>query len=161
MSAASVNLRNLVYKLCEGRHVPLLVTDMIAGYLVHRDVFKISVLSRSLNAQANTILYTDIVIDLHGSAQSTKKASLLLRTLLTSESAVQAVRTLSLTGDPLQDWREELTRHRPDSIEGTLRGRVIPGIYVDLNDFTQKEIVLFDKIAASNSASMRSYISEV
>lgn len=65
MSATSVDLRNLVYKLCERRQVPLLVTDMIAGYLVHSDVFSISILSRSLNAQAMAILYSDIAVDLN------------------------------------------------------------------------------------------------
>lgn len=162
MSAIGVNLRNLVYKLCEGREVPLLVTDMIAGYLGHRDFFNINTLSRNLNAQANAIIYENVVVDLDGSAQSITKASLLLRTLLTSQTAIQAIHTLALAGDPLQGWREKTAPlSERDGVEPMLRGKIVPGTHVDLTDFSQREIVLFDKIAATYSASMRSYISEV
>jgi hypothetical protein len=99
MSALKMDVRDLVYKLCEGREVPLLVTDIIAEYLVHRDLFNINTLSRSLNAQANTIIYREIIIDLDGTDQSVKKASLLFRTLLTSETATPGC------PHPLSGWR--------------------------------------------------------
>jgi hypothetical protein len=119
MSALKVDMRNLVYKLCEGREVPLLVTDMIAELLVHRDLFNINTLSRTLNAQANAIIYRDVVVDLDGTKRSVEKASLLFRTLLTSKTAARAVNSLSLAGDPLQNWRtslgsvDKVGTHRP------------------------------------------------
>lgn len=154
MSLAREYSRSLAYELCERREVPLLVTDMIAEYLVHRDLFNISILSRSLNAQANAIIYRNVVVDLDGSDQSNKEASLLFRTLLTSETAAQAVRTLCLIGDPLQDWRNRFSRIEDgESIEDPLRGRAPPGMHADLTDFTQEELELYEKAAASSSAS--------
>lgn len=162
MSLVGDDFRNLAYKLCEGRKVPLLATDIIAGFLVHRDLFKINVLSRSLNEQANAIIYRDVVVDLDGSAQAVTKASLLCRTLLTCENAARAVRSLSLAGDPLQDWREGFTTlSSSHSIEGPLRGRVAPAIHADLTNFTKAEIELYDNLAASASASTRPTTSEV
>jgi hypothetical protein len=95
MSTVKVDMRNLVYNLCSTREVPLLVTDIIAGYLVRRDLFNINTLSRDLHAQANAVIYREVVMDLDGSEKSVKTASLLFRTLLISETAAQAVRTLS------------------------------------------------------------------
>lgn len=156
MSTLKMDVRNLVYKLCEGREVPLLVTDIIAGFLARQDLFNINTLSRSLNAHANTIIYREIVVNLDGTERSVKKASLLFRTLLTSETAVQAVHTLSLAGDPLQSWRTELVRiANGESIEDPLRDRSPPPVYADLTVFSQGEIELYDNIATLSSASAR------
>jgi hypothetical protein len=160
MSTVTVDLRNLVYKLCEGRKVPLLVTDIIAGYLTRRDLFNINVLSRDLNEQVKAIIYREVVIDLDGSEKSVRKASLLFRTLLTSEMAAQAVRTLSLAGDPLQSWRKSVSGYN-ESIEEPLRGKTPPGIHADLADFTQGEIQLYHKVAALHLASTHPAASEI
>lgn len=155
MSTFKADVRNLVYRLCEGREVPLLATDIIAGYLVHRDLFNINVLSRSLNAQANAIIYREIVVNLDGTERSVKKASLLFRTLLTSETAARAVHTLSLAGDPLQSWRIKTRRLAGgESIERPLRDRTPPAIHADLVDFAQKEIQLYDNVTTSSSTSV-------
>jgi hypothetical protein len=160
MSTVSVDIRNLVYKLCEGREVPLLVTDIIAGYLTRRDLFNINILSRDLNEQANAIIYREVVVDLDGSEKSVRNASLLFRTLLTSETAAQAVRTLSLAGDPLQSWRKSVSGY-DEIIEEPLRGKIPPGIHADLVDFTQGEIQLYHKVAALHLASTHPTTSEV
>jgi hypothetical protein len=162
MTKLNVDIRNLVYKLCERREVPLLVTDIISGYLVHRDLFNINAVSRSLHAQTNAIIYQDVVCDLDGSERSVRRASLLFRTLLTSETAARAVQTLSLAGDPLQKWRGELIRAA--NTEGTeihLRGKVPPAIPADLTGFTQKEFVLYGKVAALCMASVCPPSSEI
>lgn len=163
MSTARNDFRNLVYKLCKGREVPLLVTDIIAGCLVHRDLIKINILSRSLSEQVNAIIYRDLVVDLDGSEQCIKTASLLFRTLLTSKSAARAVRTLFLAGDPLQDWRYKifLANKDSESNEGPLRGRTPPGMNADLSNFTQRETELYDKVAHLSSANKRPSTSEV
>jgi hypothetical protein len=160
MSTVTVDMRNLVYKLCEGREVPLLVTDILAGYLTRRDPFNINILSRDLNEQANAIIYREVIVDLDGSERSVRNACLLFRTLLTSETAAQAVRTLSLAGDPLQSWRE-LLRGYDESIEAPLRGKTPPGIYADLANLTPAEIQLYRKVAALHLASTRPTTSEV
>jgi len=150
MSRLREDFRSLAYNLCEKRELPLLVTDLIAEYLVYRDLFNISILSRSLSAEANAIIYRDIVVDLDGSERCVRKASLLFRTLLTSEAAAQAVRTLSLAGDPLQDWRNRTSRIQDgESVEGPLRGVIPPGMYTDLTGFTRGEIELYQQLAAS------------
>jgi hypothetical protein len=150
------DFRSLVWALCAQRDVPLLVTDMIADHLVRRDLFKINTLSRSLNELANATIYRDIVVNLDGNEQSITTASLLFRTLLTSRTAAQAVRTLSLTGDPLQDWRHKVTNFgRSDGKERLLEGLTPPAMHADLTDFTEAEIKLYDKVAASSSASTR------
>lgn len=162
MVTVKENYRNLAYKLCEGREVPLLVTDMVAGYLDHRDLFNINVLSRSLNEHANAHIYRDVVIDLDGGKYSIKKASLLFRTLLTSQTAARAVRTLSLAGDPLQDWRNEFSPVRYDQgIEDPLRDRIPPGIHADLTEFNHGEIELYHDVSDSYLASMRPPTSEI
>jgi hypothetical protein len=156
MATLEVNMRNLVYKLCEEREVPLLVTDMIAELLVHRDLFNINTLSRTLNAQANAIIYRDIVVNLDGSEKSFKKASLLFRTLLTSKTAARAVNSLSLGGDPLQAWRARIWDEvKHESIERPLRGRTPPAMHVDLASFTMEEIEFYAHVAASSSTSVR------
>ena len=155
MPKLNVDVRNLVYKLCEGREVPLLVTDIISGYLDHRDFFNITALSRGLNAQANAIIYRNVIVDLDGSKQSVRKASLLFRTLLTSETAAGAVRTLSLTGNPLEEWRKELRwKANGESVEGPLRGRMPPAILANLTGFSQREFQLYGKVATLCLASM-------
>jgi hypothetical protein len=154
MSALKVDMRNLVYKLCEGREVPLLVTDMIAELLVHRDLFNINTLSRTLNAQANAIIYRDVVVDLDGTKRSVEKASLLFRTLLTSKTAARAVNSLSLAGDPLQNWRTSLgSVDRGESIENPLQGRNPPAMHADLTDFTREEIMFYGHVASLSSMS--------
>jgi hypothetical protein len=160
MSTVKVDMRNLVYNLCSRREVPLLVTDIIGGYLVRRDLFNINTLSRDLHTQANAIIYREVVVDLDGSEKSVKTASLLFRTLLISETAAQAVRTLSLAGDHLQSWRMSLRRD-DESIERPLRGLTPPGIHADLADFTKGEIQLYQKVAALHLASTRPTTSEV
>jgi hypothetical protein len=161
MSTIRVDMRNLVYKLFEGRAVPLLVTDIIAGYLVCRDLFSINILSRDLNVQANAIIYREVIVHLDGSGKSVRNASLLFRTLLTNETATQAVRNLSLAGGPLQSWRESLSRHSLESIEEMLRGKTPPDIQADFADFTQGEIQLYHKVRALHSASAPPTTSEV
>jgi hypothetical protein len=149
-----VEIRNLVYKLCEGREVPLLVTDLIAELLVHRDLFIINTLSRTLNTQANAIIYRDVVVDLDGSEKSVKRASLLFRTLLISKTAARAVNTLSLAGDPLQDWRSrilDVAGH--ESIEIPLQGRTPPAIRADFSNFTTEEMEFYGHVAALSSTS--------
>ena len=122
MSTLKNDFRSLAWALCARRDVPLLVTDMIADYFVHRDLFKINTLSRSLNEQANAVLYRDVVMDIDGNEQSITTASLLFRTLLTSETAAQAVRTLSLAGDPLHDWRHKIVTREDEGVEEPLEG---------------------------------------
>jgi Zn-dependent M16 (insulinase) family peptidase len=95
MSPVSDDFLNLLHRLCEGREMPILVTDLIAERLVHRNLFSINKLSRSLSIQANNIIYRDVAVELDGSKESVEKASLLFRTLLTCDSAVHAVRALS------------------------------------------------------------------
>ena len=71
-------------------------------------------------------------------------------------------RTLSLPGDPIQDWRDEtLQLDNGESIEDPLRGKTPPKINADLAEFTQGEIELYDKIVALSLASMRRPTSEV
>jgi hypothetical protein len=129
---------------------------MIAELLVHRDLFNINTLSRTLNAQANAIIYRDIVVDLDGSEKSVKKASLLFRTLLTSKTAARAVNSLSLGGDPLQAWRARIWDEvKHESIERPLRGRTPPAMHVDLASFTMEEIEFYAHVAALSSTSVR------
>lgn len=161
MSTTREELRSLVYELCEPRKVPLLVTDMIADHLDHRDLFNINTLSRSLNAHANAYIYRDVVFNLDGSEQSIEKASLLLRTLLTSDTAAQAVRTVFLVGVPLEAWRlENAPLSDNESIEEPLRGKTPPAIHADLTQFTLGEVELYHKVAAVSSASMRPLTSQ-
>lgn len=156
MPILEVDMRNLVYKLCEGRQVPLLVTDAVAELLAHRDLFNINALSRALHAQANAIIYRDVVVDLDGSEESIKKASLLFRTLLTSKTAARAVNSLSLAGDPLQDWRARIRHEASDeNIERPLRGRTPPTMRVDLAIFTKEEIEFYSHVTAQSSTSAR------
>lgn len=162
MSSVKEDFRNLVYNLCEDRELPLLVTDIIAGYLVHRDLFNINTLSRRLNAQANAHIYRNVVVDLDGSAEPLQKASLLFRTLLVSQTAAHAVRTLSLSGDPLQGWRNNFSRIQDgESIEHPLRDKTPPALRADLAHFTQEEIELYDNLAALPSVNKRPPTSEV
>lgn len=154
MSKLNTDMRNLVYKLCEGREVPLLVTDMIAELLVRRDLFVINTLSRVLNAQANAIIYREVVVNLDNSEKSVKHFSLVFRTLLTSKTAARAVNTLSLAGDPLQDWRARLQDEaRGESIERPLRGRSPPAVHADLTTFTREEIEFYGHVTAFSSTS--------
>lgn len=154
MSLLKADIRNLVYKLCEGREVPLLVTDMIAELFVHRDLFNINTLSRTLNAQANAIIYRDVVVNLDGSEKSVKRASLLFRTLLTSKTAARAVNTLSLAGDPLREWRTRvLDEAKHESMETPLRGRIPPVMHANFSNFTREEIEFYGHVAALYSTS--------
>jgi hypothetical protein len=161
MSALRDEFRSLAWALCQRRDVPLLVTDMIADYLVHRDLFKISTLSRSLNERANAVIYRDVVVNLDGSERSITTASLLFRTLLTSEAAARAVRTLSLAGDPLHDWRHKNAHKGNEGVEQPLYGLTPPPMHADLTDFTEEEIKLYEKVAASFSPSTHPPTSEV
>lgn len=156
MSRVTEGLRSLAFKLCEPRDIPVLVTDLIAGYLDERDLLKIKILSRNFNLEANASIYRNIVIDLDGSKRAIAKASLLFRTLLTSSTAASAVRSLSLTGEPLQDWRKEVRRIAivtEESVEGPLRGRPPPDMHADMTDFTAKEIDLYNNVATPSSTS--------
>ncbi|KAF2756148.1 hypothetical protein EJ05DRAFT_487947 [Pseudovirgaria hyperparasitica] len=148
------DIRGLVHKLCEQRGLPLLVTDLIAGCLDYRDLLKINILSRALNVHANEIIYRDIAIDLYGAERSDERAALLLRSLLTRGTAANAVRTLSLAGDPLLHWRNTLSPvGGHESVEAPLRGKTPPDILANLSDFTQEEIGLYDNVATFSSAS--------
>ena len=151
MSAVAQGLRSLIFRLCEPRDIPVLVTDRIADHLDERDLLKINLLSREFNWEANAIIYRDIVIDLDGSQRAIAKSSLLLRTLLTSSTAASAVRSLSLTGEPLEDLREEVWQEAirtNESVEGPLRGRPPPDMQVDVTGFTAREIECCHKGAA-------------
>jgi hypothetical protein len=161
MLALRDDFRSLAWALCQRRDVPLLVTDMIADYLVHRDLFQINTLSRSLNEQANAVIYRDVVVHLDGNERPITTASLLFRTLLTSEAAARAVRTLSLAGDPLRDWRHENADMRHEGIEEPLHGLTPPAMHADLTDFTEEEIKLYDKVAASFAPNTRPPTSEI
>lgn len=90
----------LVYSLCEQRKLPVLVTDLIARDLDVQDLLTICILSPTLNREANSIIYKDIVLDF-SEEHSRQRATLLLRTLLTAPTAASNVRSLSLIGDPL------------------------------------------------------------
>jgi hypothetical protein len=156
MSTLRNDFRSLAWALCAQRDMPLLVTDMIADHLVHRDLFSINTLSRSLNELANATIYRDVVVDLDGNEKSVTTASLLFRTLLTSETAARAVRSLSLAGNPLNDWRHKFSdRRHNEGIEPPLEGLAPPAMHADLTDFTEGEIKLYDKVAASSLASTR------
>lgn len=106
-------------------------------------------------------MYRDVVVYLDGSEQSVRTASLHFRTLFTIKAAAQAVRTLYLAGDPLQDWRTKSPRKEDEGLEDRLRSSTLPGIHADLTDFTQGGIELFDKVLALSSASTRLPASEV
>jgi hypothetical protein len=149
MSTLRNDFRSLAWALCAQRDMPLLATDMIADHLVHRDLFSINTLSRSLNELANATIYRDVVVDLDGNEKSVTTASLLFRTLLTSETAARAVRSLSLAGNPLNDWRHKFSdRRHNEGIEPPLEGLTPPAMHADLTDFTEGEIKLYDKVAA-------------
>ena len=153
MSTLRADFRGLVYKLCEQRDVPVLVTDLIAEHLDQKDLLRINILSRHFNAQANAAIYRNIVVNLDGSKRSVQKAALLFRTLLTSRTAASAVQSLSLAGNPLLSWR---TKSSPlSNAEIDIRGKIPPDIHADLNDFTQGETELYAKNAARSSASIR------
>ena len=149
MDATTEDLRGVVHTLCEQRELPVLVTDLIANYLDHLDLFKMSTISRRLHALAKTGIYRHITVDLDGSSESTRKASLLFRTLLTSQPAMQAIRTLSLAGEPLQDWRRSCSIFQNNgSAEDRLRYRLPPELIADLATFSQREIELYNQAAA-------------
>lgn len=84
-------LLELVHSLCEQRKVPSVVADLIAGYLDKRDLFTISILSRKLNDQANSVIYYDVVLDFTKAIRSGRKAILLFRTLLASKIAANEI----------------------------------------------------------------------
>ena len=150
MAITRENLCSLVYKLCEQRELPVLVTDHVAEYLDKRDLLRISIISRDLNVHANASIYRDIVIDLNGSERSIRSASLLLRTLLANDTAAHAVRALSLIGEPLVGWRNEFSRG--ESAERPLRDNNPPEILGDITNFTRQEIESYAKAAALPSA---------
>lgn len=154
MPGIDVSTSLLVHALCEERNLPILVTDLIAAYLDARDLFTISGLSRELNNQANPIIYHDIVLDLSEAARSGQRASLLFRTLLTSRTAAKDIRNLSLTGDPLFQWRPDILR-TGESIEAPFRGQTPPETLIDLSTFTPTEIELYRKMSGSLSTTMR------
>lgn len=97
----------LVFSLCQQRKVPVLVTDWIARYLDERDLLSISTLSRSLNEQANSVIYRNIVLDNSEVERCGRKATLLLRTLVVNSKAAQSIRQLVLSGNSLYAWRRE------------------------------------------------------
>lgn len=94
-------MQSLAYKLCEQHRLPVLVTDLITSYLNEQDLLTIGILSRDLNVHASTTLYRHVAIHLDGSEKSIIKASLLFRTLLTNDTAADAVASVSLAGEPL------------------------------------------------------------
>lgn len=150
-SAVHTYLRELAYSLCEQREMPVVVTDLIANYLDEQDLSLISILSRNLNDQANLIIYYHIALDFTDAIQSGRTAALLLRTLLTSRTAANNVRSLSLTGDPLIQWREEAA-HGDEAAEIPLRGMSPPEIFIDLSTFNLTEIALYKKMIGSSLA---------
>ena len=154
MPANYAQICPLVYSLCDQRNVPVLVTNLIAGYLDEQDLLIISTLSRKLNVQAISVIYREIVIDLSYTACSRRKAVLLLRTLLTNRTAASHVRSLVLTGDPLSQWRKQ-TPLVDDSIEHTFRGKVPPEIPFDLSAFTGDEIEMYQRKTDSLFMTMR------
>lgn len=143
------DLRGLIHMLCEQREVPLLVTDLIAGYLEFHDLFKFTTISRGLKTLAYASIYRHITAELNGSDQCTRKTTLLSRTIFTSESAMQAVRVISLAGEPLQIWRRTFsTLEGNDSAEGPIRDRRPPEIVTDVATFCRREIELYNEAAA-------------
>lgn len=163
MLPMEVDIRDLVYKLCEGRMLPLLVTDMIAEHLEHWDLFNINILSRNLNAEANAIIYRNLVVNLNGTEQRVKKASLLFRTILTNKTAAQAVSSFSLIGDPLHAWKTRtVVQQAPDeSIENPLRDSNSPAIHVDFTEFNEEEIESCGQVAALSLTSASPHNNEV
>ena len=139
--------RGLMYKLCEQRGMPLLVTDLIAGYLDRRDVLKLNTLSREISADANAMIYQKLLVELDGSKACMRKATLLLRTLLTNRRAAEAVCSLSLAGDPLLAWRQDEYRRMEikEFQEDQLRGKTPPEIPADLTLFTARELGLYNE----------------
>ncbi|KAF2718574.1 hypothetical protein K431DRAFT_130320 [Polychaeton citri CBS 116435] len=144
----AVDIRPLVYNLCQERKVPWVATDFIAGYLVERDIFTISTLSHNLHDQASPIIYHDVVLELGEAASFRKRAVLLLRTLLTSRTAASDIRSLSITGDPLSRWRKEVP-WTEESMEACFRKRPLPEILFDLSPFTPREIELYKRLTSS------------
>lgn len=151
MSTVKQDWRRLAFRLCEQLDIPVLVTDLIAGYLDGRDLLKISMLTRELNLEANASIYRDIVIDLDGGERPVKKASLLFRTFSANKTAASAVRSLSLAGDFLTHWRLSRTE-RDESAEYLLRGQTPPDIHADLSDFSQKESELCGQLRSFTAA---------
>jgi hypothetical protein len=119
------------------------VTDLIARGLDEQDLLTISILSPTLNREANSIIYKDIVLDF-SEEHFRQRATLLLRTLLTAPTAASNVRSLSLIGDPLYRWRKETGGH-DESIEAPVRGQTPPEIPLDLTTFALKELELYQK----------------
>ena len=72
MPADVAHLRPLIYSLCEQREVPVLVTDLVARYLDEQDLQKINILSPTLNEQASSIIYKDVILDLSEETVSAK-----------------------------------------------------------------------------------------
>lgn len=123
--------------------LPVLITDLIAAYLDYQDILKISKLSWPLRKQANSVIYKQINLDL-GTECGRRRASLLLRALLTNSETAGSVRRLCITGSPLINWRKDTTRCE-QSVEVPLRHRTPPEIYLDLPSFTDKELELCEK----------------
>lgn len=157
MNTTTEDLRGLVHMLCQQREVPLLVTDLVADYLDYQDLFKFITISRGLMALAYPSIYRNITVDLDGSYERTRKATSLFRTLLTSESAMQAVRIISLAGEPLRIWRHNSEDN--DSAESPIRHLCPPEIMADLTTFSQQETKLYDEAAAKTK--MRSFASDL
>ncbi len=147
MSGVDICASFLVHSLCENLDIPILVTDLIAAYLDKRDLFTISTLSHKLNAQAQPTLYQDITLDLSEDAPSAQRAILLLRTLLTSSAAANYVRSLSLVGDPLFQWRCESVQPG-GSIEESFAAHP-PELLFDLSCFTPTDITTWQNISNS------------
>lgn len=134
----------LVYRLCEARELPVLVTDCLASLLDQRDLFTIGTLSKQLHEQASDILYEQVVLDLSEGACAGRRLPLLLRTLLTSSFAAKYLHRLSLTGTPLLAWKRESTNNA--ELERFLRRRAPVEICVGLSTFSSREASLLSEI---------------
>ena len=145
MPADVAHISPIVYSLCEQRRLPVLVTDLIAHYLDQNDLLKIGTFSSTLNEQANSILYKDLVLDL-SEEHARPRLALVLRTLLTTRTAASNVRSLSLIGHPLSKWRKDTAGHG-ESVETPIRGLTPPVILLDLETtFTSRELDLYQKM---------------
>ena len=152
MSTITEDLRSITFKLCQQRDIPVLITDLIAGYLDDKDLLKINTVSREFNLKANASIYRDLVIELDGSERAVKKITLLFRTLLANKAAASAVRSISLAGYPLAQWREEVWWEvRDERAERPLRGRTPPDMNADLTHLGTDETRFYEGLVAFSS----------
>lgn len=132
----------LVATLCHGFGVHTEITNMISKLISPNDIRKLGCVSRQLHDWAESITYREITLDFTDCARTGARAVLLLRTLLASDSAGGNIERLSLSGDPLADWRRGLFGHN-ESVEHAVKLTDVRRVLVPLQSFTSDEFSRF------------------